>query len=494
MAPSSFTDITPYQYISGSDLTSWRLQNSGFWLTADKVQFANTLTGTLDQVSNADLTGHQVCETLQQQPSLSNMAELNLQIESNLAGRNCDVDMKVDLSLTVEDDMNLLPSFAMNQGIAIYDTTGNWLGNLQSSQKSETELVPVLSLLRPSLCAANTINLVDFVNATDTWSAQQYEDGSLLLRIANKVYHLSSAETLNFVLQQNDYALPETPLYTFPSFSDEDWLIMKGDYLYYSQQQSASLFSYKISSKVLSLAQPFLNDVVAPESSETFSGFKKLAVDDESLWVEGMFTIAVDLLDDAGDPVLDADGANVKTTQYWHRFKRLDLVTQAWDEVAALDHLAESQSSRSLWYSINNKAYVKIRESNTLLFRRSQPIGYVADHLLTPNTAPLAVEKIWHFLQLEAHYNEDDNAVLAVDYSDVSGAITLELMRDSGVITNFADYSSDAFSFNMGILQGDYLPVTEISCTTDCLDSSLTYKVNALNTADGSVLNLDSSE
>ncbi len=408
------------------------------------------------------------------------MAELNLQIESNLAGKNCDVNRKVDLSLTVEDDMNLLPNFALNKGSAIYDTAGNWLGNLQSSQKSETELVPVLSFLRPSLCAGNTINLVDFVNVTDTWSAQQYADGSLLLRIGNKVYHLSALDTLNFVLQQNDYVLPEAPLYTLPSFSNEDWLMMAGDYLYYTQHQTASLFSYKISSQVLSAAQPFLQQNEEAEPSETFLGFRKLVVDDSSLWVEGMFAIEVDTLDGAGE----------QSTQYWHRFKRWDHVSQVWDDVAALDFVADSQSSRSLWYSINNQVYVKIRENNTLWIKHFVTSDYVADHLLMPNTAPLATDKIWHFLQLDAHFNEDNNAVLAVDFSDASGAITVELIRDSGVTTNFVDYMSNASLFSTGILQGGYLPVTEISCTTDCLDASLTYKVNALNTADGSVLNL----
>jgi hypothetical protein len=115
---------------------------------------------------------------------------------------------------------------------------------------------------------------------------------------------------------------------------------------------------------------------------------KKLVVDDQSLWLEIMYSTEVDSLNDAGAVILDGDNNPIKESEYWHRFKRWDLTGQA---------------------------YVKVNSDNSLFFKDELEESPVADYLLQENTSLLATEKIWHFLQIDAPYGRGDNAVLSVD-------------------------------------------------------------------------------
>jgi hypothetical protein len=81
-----------------------------------------------------------------------------------------------------------------------------------------------------------------------------------------QVYHLSLADTVAFVLQQNSYTLPE-PLITLASFDDDDLLVIHGDYVYFTNLASANLFTYKISTTDLSGPQSIFNVSKCPISS-----------------------------------------------------------------------------------------------------------------------------------------------------------------------------------------------------------------------------------
>ena len=489
LSPSNFKDATPYQLVSGSNLSSWRQQNSGFWLDQDQLFFANTLTGQLEQVSNVDLSVDTICKATQVNPSLTQMVELHVRLDNKLSNNNCGSYYKVDLSLSATDESIPLPNYDSHMGIKIYNEAGTWLGSLQRSQKSDAEAVPVLSFLRTDMCSENVLNLVDFINSGDTWSAQQYDDGSLLLRVGMKVYYLSLADTVDFVLQQNSFTLPE-PIITLTSFDDDDLLAIRDDYLYFTNLASASLLTYKISTAELSSAQSIFSALELPVKQLTT--FKKRVIDDQSLWLEIMYSTEVDSLNSAGEVILDGDNNPIKETEYWHRFKRWDLAGQAWDEAAQLDYQARSQASDTLWHVIDGKAYVKVNSDNSLFLKDELEDGPVADYLLQENTSPLATEKIWHFLQLNAPYGRGDNAVLSVDYSDAAGAISLELTKDDGTSIEFSGFDVKAFTISLGLLQGDYLPIDYSSCTTDCNDGNLTYSVDALNISDGTLRALDS--
>ena len=489
LSPSNFSDAIPYQLVSGSDLSSWRQQNSGFWLDQDQLLFANTLTGELEQVSNTDLSEDTICKATQVNPSLTQVAELHVRLDSKSLNNNCGSYFKVDLSLSASDEPTPLPSYDSHAGIKIFNAAGTWLGSLQRSQKSEAEAVPVLSFLRTDMCSENAINLVDFINSNDTWSAQQYDDGSLLLRIGMKVYYLSLTETVDFVLQQNSFTLPE-PVITLASFEDDDLLAIRGDYLYFTNLASASLFTYKISTSELSNAQSIFSALELPVNQLT--AFKKRVIDDQSLWLEVMYSKEVDSLNDAGEVVLDGDNNPIKVTEYWHRFKRWDLISQAWDEPVQLDYQARSQASETLWHVIDGKAYVKVNSANSLFLKDKLEEDPVADYLLQENTSPIATEKIWHFLQIDAPYARGDNAVLSVDYSDAEGAISLELFKENSTSIDFTGFNAKALTISHGVLQGDYLTINYSACTTDCSDGNLTYSADALDISDGTLRTLDS--
>lgn len=425
--------FAPYQYVTGSDLSDWKSQARGFFLANDKLLFANPTSGQLDQVSSLDLTGRRVCETNQRHTSFLRMPEFNILLDTGASNSSCEVYLKVDLSLGENDSFNILPDEGRQEGISIYDTTGEWQGNI--IQRSVDDIFE-LALMRPDMCTVES--LFSLEQNTDTWSAEQQRDGSLLLRLANNVYLLDATNTVDFVLQQNSFDLSAHLIYTFTHFSSTDWFSIQGDYVYFSDSTEDSFYSYKISTPTLSLAQTFLETVADPAAEEHFFEFRKLVVDDTSVWVEVMYYIMKDV-SGSGESV-------VQETEYWHRFKRWDIATQAWDDTAQLDHLASSQNSRTTWYSINNQIYLKIREDNDIVSEYdSSAENYVADYLLAPTKTPLATDKIWKFLQVNSQFNEGINAVLVVDVSNADGSISLSITRDDGNITAFPGYANKAF-------------------------------------------------
>ena len=470
---SPFHAKTPYHFITGAGLSNWQSQDRGFLFATDKLIFANPSTGQLDTVSDLDLTNRKVCKINQRHTTFSRMAEFEIQLD--IAGRtsSCDINIKVDLSLGESADFNMLPDTSSEESIAIYDAAGNWQGNLKRHIE-EGNLVLAFELT--DKCSKTT--LFQFDNNTDTWQAQQQSDGSLLLRLGNKVYLLNVADTIDFVKQQNSFTLPSEPLYTFSSFSDEDWFSVQGDYIYFTDNESDSFYSYHRGTKTLSPAQNFVQTVTAPAPEEHFEGFQKIITDDESVWVEVMFY----LIKNAGE--------ENQETEYWHRFKRWDKVDQAWDQSAQLDHIADSISSETSWRSINNSVYLKVRAANSLLLKKALAAeNYIADYFLDADSATSIVEgnKIWQFFSIDAGFTEKENAVLSIDDTSVDGSIGLEVIRNTGAVTQYSGYDTKALSISIDSSQGDYLIIKDLVCLPACEEgASIGNGITALNLMDGS--------
>jgi hypothetical protein len=466
--------ITPYQYLTGESLSGWQSQTRGFFLASDKLLFANPISGQLDQVSNLDLTGRRICKATQRHTSFVRMAELDIQLGK--PNSSCDINLKVDLSLGANDDFNILPSLATEQGLAIYNSMGSWQGNLLRRSLNGS---PVLAFVLPDMCSVTT--LFEFEQVTDTWSGIQQADGSLLLRLGNKVFFLEANDALDFVKQKNNYVLPSTPELVLTQFTGNDWIVTQGGYIYFTDESNKGFYSHKILDNSLSALQ-LLADEEA-EEPEQFVKFVKMVVDNDSVWIEGMYSIQVDLLNDAGELIRDEKGIALRETEYRHRFLRWDIASQNLDASAQFSHVANTQFDRTVWYSVRDKLYVKTNPGNSLVVQAEVDAeDYHADYLLQKSTSPLKTTKIWQFMQSNNRFGKDINSVLSIDFSGAdNNQYQLEFINDTAGNIDLGSISNSLYVSSIDRLQGDYILLANIDCQSDCSDRHYEYQVKAIN-------------
>ena len=453
----------PFQSISGNDLASLQSFNNGELLfESGNIIFTDTLTGETRQISNFDNGGAKVCAVSQIQPSLTRASEFYINY-----GWNCSLNSKVYLAMTDTDAAINIPNSAVAEGTAIYDAQVNWLGQLYTIiEQDKTKLV----LIKPNFCDQNI--LFEFSDNNNSWSAEQFSDGSLLIRLEDQIHYLSAADVLDLVADESSFTWPEESFITLNSKTADILLEKNSDEIYYVQQvvdgsnetnNKLELYVYDIASKVTSAA---ISMYSGSDTLKTFTGLEKLILDDNSLWIESSFRTTVSDVE-----------------HYNRRYSRWDIQTKTLDAVAQFDYELRLESQESEWYSIKNKVYLKANNRTNLLSALSA--SGEKDYLLQANSAAVEVEQIWSFIKQGSGLNTLYDGVIALDYTNhEADQYTPVLYAADGSISTFPTIDRDIRLASM-ITQFDELTLFfDYSCISGCGEedsvSQFDYRVSAL--------------
>jgi hypothetical protein len=462
----------PFQSITGNTLATQEAVNNGEWLfetNSKKLIFKDTLLGSARQVSNLDTGGYQICSMVQIKPAIDRMSEFYINY-----GPSCSLTTKVNLAMTSTVAAVSIPNTAITEGVAIFDADANWLGQLY---KVTDQGVVKLALQKPDFCSQNVV--FEFTAEKNSWAAQQYSDGSLLIRLENKVYYLSALDALAMVEDESNYSLPNTALITLASAENDVWLGKNDDEIYYTNliidsetpsNNKAELYVYNIASKVTSSAISLYSGA---DVGKTIIGFDKIKIDDDSVWMETQFATEV-----AG------------STVYNRRYSRWDISNQVLDLIVQLDRPLQSKSQKSEWHSIDNNVYLKMN-SKTLI---TQAIAGEKDYLLMPDNAPSATSKVWHFIKQKSAIDQQADAVIAWDYSNHGSNQYVPELINVGGTTVFPTITRKVIALSMTPQFDDLSLFWDISCTSGCDNSDpiaqLDYRVSAIDHNDNSQLSV----
>jgi hypothetical protein len=466
------TATAPFQFITGSNLASKSGVNNGEWLLeSSRLLFSDTVTGEIKQISSLDTNGSKICSIRQIKPTLERLSEIYINY-----GLNCSLNAKVNLAMASTDPAITIPSSAVAEGAPLYDNDANWLGQLHKVvEQGKAKLV----FLKPDICSQNV--LFEFTENANTWSAEQYSDGSLLLRIEEKVFYLSLADVLLLIADDSNYSFP-APLITLSSANQDLWLGKSSSEIYVTnlvinqempENNKAELLVYGLAGDLLSGPISLYSGT---DTAKTIVGFDKVVLDDDSLWLESRFTTIVS----------DAE-------HYHRRYSRWDISSKNLDSVAQFDYELTVKDQVSEWYSIANKVYLKVNE-RTGLYQAVDVVGE-KDYLLQAGSAASIEQKVWHFIKQDSNTQQLADSVIAWDYSNHAiDQYTARLSKADGSSAPFSTLTRDIRALIMISQYGDLSLFGDMSCTSGCVDgdpnSQYEYRVSALKLSNGSVSEL----
>lgn len=462
-APDFNSISFPFQFITGNALATQESIHNGEWvfeINSKKLLFQDTLSGEARQVSNLDTGGYQVCSMIQIKPAVGRMSEFYISY-----GPSCSLTSKVNLAMTSTDSAVSIPNTAITKGTAIFDENANWLGQLY---KVNDKGVAKLVLQKPDFCSRNVV--FEFSADKNQWTAHQYTDGSLLIRLEDKVYYLSAADVVALVEDDSNYSLPNTALITLESAEIDVRFVKNDDEIYFVNSiidsntpinNKVELFVYNIASRTISPAIPLFSGA---DVGKAFVGLDKMIIDDDSVWIETTF-------------ITEVSGSTV----YNRRYSRWDIVDQALDATVQFDHSLESKYQKSEWHSIDNNVYLKVN-SKTLI---AQAIAGDKDYLLRPGNAPLNASKVWHFIKQKSTVNQKADAVIAWDYSNHGSNQYVPELIKAGANLVYPAVTRNLMLLSMTPQFDDISLFWDISCSSGCSDSDpvaqLDYRVSQLD-------------
>jgi len=469
---SGATSFTfPYQSISGDSLADQVGFNNGEWqfeTNSKNLIFKDTLTGEARQVSNFDFAGYQVCSVTQIKPTTDRLSEFYISY-----GDSCSLTSKVNLDMSASDAAIQIPNPAIHEGTAIYDGDANWLGQLYKIIDQGTAK---LVLQKPDFCSQN--ELLTFDSVGDAWSAKQFLDGRLLLQVGAKVYHLASADLLALVADEPSFTLPAESLITLPNTDQAVWLDKNASNIFYTSLeviedpateldviQNADLY---VANLITGAQEAKLSLYSGSDNDKAIVGFEKVILDDESVWLETRFTTK---------PATE--------TLYHRRYSRLSLNTNTLDSIAEFNHQLKLGSQKTEWHSIANKVYLKVDTRTSI--NRAIDTDEEEDYLLEAGAAAVDLEKVWYFIKQGSVITTEADGVIAWNYSNhVTQQYVAELINAGGsssfsaVVRNILGSSMTTQFKNLSLFW-------DISCTTDCSDGLVEYRVISLDHGDNSL-------
>jgi hypothetical protein len=475
---AELTDLTfPYQSISGSSLLEQVGFNNGEWqfeTNSKNLLFKDTLTGEARQVSNFDFGGNRICSVTQIKPTTDRLSEFYISY-----GDSCSLTSKVNLAMSASDAAIQIPNPAIHEGTAIYDGDANWLGQLYKIIDQGTAK---LVLQKPDFCSQNELLTFDAVG--DAWSAKQFPDGSLLLQVGAKVYHLASADLLAWVADEPSFTLPADSLIRLPNLDQAVWLDKNASNIFYTSLeviedpdtkldviQNADLYVANLSTGA---QEAKLSLYSGADSDKTIVGFEKVILDDESIWLETRF---------ATKPATK--------TLYHRRYSRLNLTTNVLDSIAEFDYQLKEGSQKTEWHSIANKVYLKVntRTSISLAINPDEE----EDYLLQAGAAAANVDKVWYFIKQGSAIAQEADGVIAWDYTNhTSSQFVPELIKADGSSTIFPMVNRSILLFSMSAQFKDLSLFWDVGCTSGCDDAEpvaqYDYYVSLLKHADNSLI------
>lgn len=466
------TAQTPFSHITGTNLLTKKMINNGQWLLEPRrLLFSDTLAGGVKQISNLDVNGSRVCSIDQVKPSFSRMSEFYINY-----GSSCSLNVKVNLAMSSTDSAVKVPNSAVAKGVSIYDAGANWLGQLHKvTAQGKAKLV----FQKPNYCSQK--KLFDFADDSNSWSAEQYSDGSLLLRIEEKIYYLNPTDVALLVADDSNYNLPDTPLITVSSASQNIWMGKNSKEIYYTNvlldenvpaNNKVELLVYDIAAQTT--ASP-ISLYSAGDSAKTVIGLDKVVLDENSVWIETRYTTLV---------------SDVK--HYHRRYSRWNngnVGGKGLDAIAQFDYELKVKDQVSKWHSIGNKVYLKVNE-RTGLFQAVATNGE-QDYLLQAGNAALNAKKVWHFIKQGSMPRKQADSIIAWNYTNHgANQYTAEII-DANTSTPFPSITRNIQALAMGAQYSNLTLFWDLSCTSGCTSADsiaqIEYRVSALKHSDNSI-------